>query len=289
MLLHQVKHADMPNVGASQTGTLALATANNHHGLLLNCISAVPAALTQAQIETDIASVTITVKQKDGPVIQLANELTPAFIFDCLNDYPNAGKAAYTNAGCLYLPYTRPGRLRAKNWTLAIGMADIESYQVQVEFTAGLATLAVMEVIPVFDRLPVRRLGEHIRIDPLTRATAGTGVETVLNLPSGEPGTAMLGYHLGLGAAPGVIANVESRMNNEIIYDSLDAAMNNRNLRDAGRTPNADYFHVAFDLDGDALPVGMASSFLQRWNWSTAPTAYTVWPEMIYGLGQSNE
>ncbi len=64
--------------------------------------------------------------------------------------------------------------------------------------------------------------------------------------------------------------------------------MNNFNLRNAARTPNADYFHVPFDLDGDALPVGMANSFLQRWNWTTAPGAYTVWCEMIHGLGQEN-
>lgn len=288
MLLHQVKHADLPNVGAGNLGTIDLATANNHHGLMLNCISAVPAALTQAQIETDISWVTISVKVKDGPVIQLAHELSPAFIFDCLNDYPSAGKAVYTNAGALYIPFTRPGRLRASNWALAVGMADIEHYQVKVQMAAGLATLATCEVIPVFDRLPVRPLGEHVEIAPLTRATAGTGVETVLNMPKGEPGTVLLGYHLGLGATPGVIANIESRMNNDIIWDNLDAAVNNHNLRNAGRTPNGDYFHVAYDLDGDPLPVGAAASFLQRWNWSTAPAAYTVWPEMIHGVGQSN-
>lgn len=284
MLLYQQKHADMPNVAASQLSTLNIPCRNNHHGLLLNFISAVPAALTQAQIENDVAHISVHLTKSNGGIIKLLDQITPAEIFDLLNDYPEAARSTYTNAGCLYIPYTRPGRLRAQNWSLSVGMADVDNYQLQIAFTAGLATAAVVEVIPVVDKLPMRPLGEHIELRVDTRATAGTGVETVDNAPFKEPGTALMGYHIGLGAAPGVIANVEVVIDDQTIYSDLDAAMNNFNLHRRGFTPNADYYHVPFELDFEPLAVGAAKSFLQRWNWSTAPTAYRVVYELVCGI-----
>ncbi|GAJ16672.1 unnamed protein product, partial [marine sediment metagenome] len=45
---------------ASQLGMLHIPCLNNHHGLLLNFISVVPAALTQAQIENDVEWISVT-------------------------------------------------------------------------------------------------------------------------------------------------------------------------------------------------------------------------------------
>lgn len=284
MILYQQKHADLPNVAASQLSTLNIPCRNNHHGLLLNFISAVPAALTQAQIETDVSHVSVHLTKSNGGIVKLLDQITPAEIFDLLNDYPEAAKSTYTNAGCLYIPYTRPGRLRAQNFALSLGMSDVDVYQVQVQFAAGLATAAVVEVIPVVDKLPVRPLGEHIELRVDTRATASTGVETVDNAPHKEPGTALMGYHIGLGAAPGVIANVEVVIDDQTIYSDLDAALNNFNLHRHGFTPNADYYHVPFELDYEPLDIGSAKSFLQRWNWSTAPTGYRVIYELVCGI-----
>ena len=132
MILYQEKHADLPNVGVSQLGSINIPCMYNHHGLLLNFISAVPAALTQAQIETDVAWISVTITKKDGGIIKLIDRMTPAEIFDLLNDYPEDALSVYANAGCLYLAWTRPGRLRAQNWSLALGMEDVSVYQLQV-------------------------------------------------------------------------------------------------------------------------------------------------------------
>jgi len=158
-----------------------------------------------------------------------------------------------------------------------------------VQFTAALATAATVEVIPVVDRLPLRPLGEHIQLRVDTRDRAAVGVETVDNLPFKEPGTALLGYHIGLGTGPGVIHDVEVNIDDQIVYSGLDAAMNNLNLHRHGFTPNADYFHVPLELDYEPLDVGNAKSFIQKWNWTTAPVTYRVISELVCGLGLPNK
>lgn len=285
--LYQQKFADVPNVAASLLGPLNIPVYNNHHGLLLNFKSAAGVALTQAQIETDVSWVSITLT-RGGKQIKILDQMTPAEIFDLLNDYPEAALSTYTNAGAMYIPYALPGRFRAQNWVLSLGMADVEIYNLQVKFAAGLVTASVVECIPEIDLEPVRPLGEHVewRID--TRDRAATGVETVIDAPHGEPGTAMFEYHIGLGSAPGVISKVEVELDKNQVYSGLDAAMNNLNLHRRRRTPNASYFHVPLDLRFDMFNVGAAKQFLQRWTWSTAPVTYRVIYGMIAGIGQSN-
>jgi len=283
----QRKFADLPNVGASNLSTINIPAMNNHHGLLLNFISAVPAALTQAQIETDVSWVSVTLTH-GGKQVKILDRMTPAEIFDLLNDYPEAALSTYTNAGVLHIPYAMPGRFRAQNWVLALGMADVSVYNVQVQFSAGLATTATVEVVPEIDLEATRPLGEHVewRID--TRDRAATGIETLIDAPHGEPGTAMFEYHIGLGTAPGVISNVAVTLDKNDIYTDLDAAMNNLNLHRRRRTPNADYFHVPLDLNHTPIDVGNAKEFIQKWTWGTAPVTYRVIYGLIAGIGQSN-
>ena len=289
MILYQKKHADLPNVAASQLATMNIPCLNNHHALMLNFLSAAGVALTQAQIETDVSWVSVHLTKRGSQPIKILDRVTPAEIFDLLNDYPEKALSTYTNAGCMLIPYDRPGRFRAQNWALSLGMLDIDVYQVQVQFTAGLATAATIEVVPVVDMLPMRPLGEHIELRVDTRDRAAVGVETVIDAPHLEPGTAMIGYHIGLGSAPGVISNVQVEIDKETVYSDLDAAMNNLNLHRHRFSPNADYFHVPFDLDFEPLDVGTAKSFIQRWTWSTAPVTYRVIYEMVCGLGQPNK
>lgn len=288
MLMKYVKQADLLPIAASGTPTKDIATLYNHHGLMLNCKSSGGTALTQAQIETDIGYVTVSIKRRGGGTIKIINRLTPAEIIDLLNDYYNAGKATYTNAGVLFIPFTRP-HLFADVRALSIGMADIEQYTLKVELTSGLTTLSTCEIVAVYDTQPTRPLGQHMVVETHSRPNVSTGEEDVDDLPYGEAGTAMLGYHIELGSTPGVISYVKSAVNGQDIYDELPAAINNLNLRDASRTPNSDYFHVPFDLKGVPLAVGAARSFMQKWNWTTAPgSTYKVVTEMIHGMGESN-
>ena len=289
MILYQQKHADLPNVAASQLGMLHVPCLNNHHGLILNFITVAGVALTQAQIETDVSWISVTLTGKNGKTIKILDRITPAEIFDLLMDYPESAFSAYTNAGCLVIPYDRPGRFRAQNWALCLGMLDVSVYQLQVQFTAALASAAVVEVVPIVDMLAMRPLGEHIEMRIDSRDRAAVGEEVVLDAPSGEPGTAMVGYHIGLGTGPGVISTISVDIDKNRIYSDLDVAMNNLNLHRRRFTPNAGFFHVPFDLDFEPLDVGTAKSFIQKWTWTTAPVTYRVVYEMICGLGTTNE
>lgn len=284
------KFRDLPNVAASALSTFDIPCRNNHHGLALNFISAVPAALTQAQIETDVSWVSITLTKKGGRTIKILDQMTPAEIFDLLNDYPEAAKSTYTNAGVMYIPFTRPGRIAVQDWQLSLGMADVDVYQVQVQFAAGLATAAVVEAIPKIDLDAIRPLGSHIEMRVLTMPNLSAGEETVDELPFGEAGTMMMGYHIELGSTPGVISNVASRLDDVDLYTDLDAAQNNFNMHQKGYTPNADYFHVPLDLDYMPINVGAAKSFIQKWTWATAPgSTHRIISELICDTAIQNK
>jgi len=288
MILYEQKHADLPNVGASQLGSISIPARNNHHALKLNFLDVLGDPVSQADIETDVDWVSVHLTRM-GQQIKILDRISPAEIFDLLNDYPEAALSTYVNDGVMQIPYDRPGRLRVQNWSLCLGMADIDVYQLQVQFTAALATVATIEVIPVVDRLALRPLGEHIQLRVDTRDRAAIGKETVDNAPFKEPGTALMGYHIGMGTAPGVIHDVEVNLDDQIVYSSLDAAMNDLNLHRRGFTPNADYFSVPLDLDFEPLDVGNAKSFIQKWNWTTAPITYRVIYELVCGLGLPNK
>jgi len=143
-------------------------------------------------------------------------------------------------------------------------------------------------VAPEVDKGPARPLGEHIRFERWERSYGVAGIEHVTELPYGESNTAMLGYHIH-DALTGVIDDVEVRFDGQIVHDPLTKQQNDLLLHRAGRTPVADYFHVDFNRLGSALPVGVAKSFRQKFNWgATIPGAYDVYTEMIYDLGAKN-
>jgi hypothetical protein len=224
---------------------------------------------------------------ENGKEIKIMDRLKPAEIFDLLNDFPEKSMSTYTNAGCMNIPFTRPGQLRVQNWALGLGMKDVNVYGLEVQFAAGLATAAKVSVIPVVDRLPMRPLGEHIELRVDTRDWASVSEEPNLDAPHKEPGTALLRYHIGLGSAPGVISNVEVQLDDTYPYTNLDAALNNFILHQRGFSPNADYFHVMLDKDFEPLDVGNAKTFINRWTWSTAPVNYRVVYELICGINQN--
>lgn len=282
------KHADLPGIAASAFCTINIPVMNNHHGLLLNCLDG-GVALTQAQMETDIDWVSVTLTTDKG-VVKIIDRLTTAEILDLLNDYPDLARdSGYTNAGVLYIPFSRPGRIRMPNWSLSLGMADVQVYTLEVQLTAGLTNLDQMEIIPEVDMAPLRPLGEHVECRIDTRAYGVVGVEQIIDMPHGEPGTALLASHIGLGSAPGVVGDVEVIADNQTLYDSLDAAVNNLLLHRKGYIPNADYFHVALDRSYEPLNIAALKNFTMRINWTTAPVLYRLVHEVIAGVGKPNE
>lgn len=282
------KAGDLPSIAASALSTMNIPVQNNHHGLHLNCLDG-GVALTQGQIETDIDSVTIQLTTAKG-VVTIVDRLTPAEIFDLMNDYPNLAKDnTYVNAGDLYIPFTRPGRLRIPNMTLALGMADVQVYHLEVRLTAGLTNLDQIEVIPEVDLDAIRPLGEHCEWRLETRAFGAIAREQYLDAPKApEIGIALLATHIGLGTAPGVIDDIEVSGDGITIYDRISPAVNNFILHQRALTPNVDYWHVEFARNFIPLAASQFKSIVYRINWSTAPVAYRMVHEIIAGVGNAN-
>ncbi len=287
MKTFMVKEADLAGVASDALCTMEIGTKFNHHGLCLDFTDG-GVMSTEAEIIAEITTISLTVKLRGGPSIRLLKDIPTHVLFDILNKYRETSKSSYTYAGVLYIPFTRPdlGTLVDPS-ALVIGMLDIESYQLQVQ-CGTLTTIDKIGVLPEVDKGPARPLGEHIRFERWERSYGVSGIEHVTELPFGEPNTAMLGFHIH-DAVTGVIDDVEVRFDGQIIHDPLSVAQNNLLLHRAGRTPISNYFHVDFNRLGSALPVGVAKSFRQKFNWgSTTPAAYDVYTEMIYNLGAKN-
>lgn len=288
MKTHLVKEADLPGIGQNKLATMPIGSRFNQHGLMLDFTKAAGAMMTEAEILTDVDYISLTLKERGKDNIRLLKNVPASVLFDILNKYREQSRSGYTYAGCLYIPFTRDdlGLLVDPN-ALVVGMKDIEHYIINVKFKDVILTTVLVGVIPEIDRGPQRPIGEHIRFAKWERSHAPISKEHVTELPFGEPNTAMLGYHIDLGAT-GVCDDVEVRFNEELLHDPLTIAQNNILLHRAGRTPVSGWFHVDFNRKGSALPVGVATSFRQKFNWSTAPNAYEVYTEMVHNLGAAN-
>jgi len=282
-----VKEADLPGIAQNALCTMEIGTKFNHHGLMLDFTKAAGVSMTEAEILTDVDTISLSVKVKGGKNIRLLKDVPALTIFDVLNEYREQWKSAYTYTGCLYIPFTRRnlGMLVDPD-ALVIGMLDIEHYLLQLKFKDVVLTTVLVGVLPEVDKAPPRPLGEHIVFERWERTHSVATVESVTQLPFGEPNTAMLGYHIHHTA--GTLDDVEVRFDGEVMHDPLTDAQNNLLLHRARRTPITNYFHVDFNRKGSALPVGVAKSFRQKFNWSVAPNGYDVYTEMLYNLGAKN-
>jgi len=280
-----VKEADLAGIASDALCTMEIGTKFNHHGLMLD-FNAAAAASTEAEIIAEIDSISLSVKIRNGKNVRLLKDIPPHVIFDVLNKYPETSKSSYTYAGCLYIPFTREelGVLVDPN-ALVVGMADIEHYLLSVQ-CGTIATIVSCGVLPEVDKAPARPFGEHIQFERWERSFATGTTEHVTELPYGEPNTAMLGYHIH--HTVGTLDSVEVRFDGEVMHDPLTPAQNNFLLHRARKTPVTNYFHVDFNRKGSALPIGVAKSFRQKFNWSVAPTSYDVYTEMVYNLGKAN-
>ena len=283
-----VKEADLPNIGQNKLATMEIGTKFNHHGLCLDFTKAAGASMSEAEIIADVEYVSVALKVKDGPSIRLLKDIPAEVIFDILNKYREQTRSSYTYAGVLYIPWTREdlGLLVDPN-ALVIGMANIEHYTLHVKFKDVVPTTVKVGVLPEVDKGPARPLGEYIAFERWERMFASTGVENVTQLPYGIANTALLGYHIDLGAT-GVITDVEVRFDGELLHDPLNDAQNKLLLHRARRTPVAGYWHVDFNRKGSALPIGVAKSFRQKFNWSVKPDNYDVYTETVCNLGSKN-
>ena len=132
MKTYVVKEADLAGVATDALCTMEIGSKFNHHGLILDFTDG-GVMSTEAEIIAEITTISLTVKIKGGPSIRLLKDIPTHVLFDILNKYRETSKSAYTYAGCLYIPFTRPdlGTLVEANG-MVVRMLNLERNQVQV-------------------------------------------------------------------------------------------------------------------------------------------------------------
>lgn len=250
--------------------------------LMFRCFSAGGADLTVAQMKNDIDTIIFRLNGKQ------IWETTATFLLDRQKYFFDVSGAAAGNINGwipahLFLPHLEsdPER-RVLGW----GMADITSFEVEINFKAGLATLASMQVFSVQSD-EVRPLGRHLRIRKYANNNAGTGYFEIPTLAR-EDGSIDYGIiHIENGA--GTVLDVTVKVNNVAVHDQVPPGANQLMLTSNNRTPQAGYYHVDFTRRDDlssVLPMQGVNDFRLIPNYSVAPGVFNLYAETFYnGVG----
>lgn len=267
------KQPDMVGVANDVTAVGIIPTEGTHHSLLLNILGA-----TVAQAKSELNDIRVKV---NGETFV---EATPTFLFDLQKFYGDcvgAGNVATIIPIEWELPHLPSD---AERTVYALGMADVSSYVVEVD----CGTLTNVTGIEVFSEVtPIRRrLGQHRRINRFPQNYTVTGIQEIVTLPKEGNDVGYLALHIAKGAT-GVLTIVTCKVGGLDIVDRQPIALNQVLLNKQRRTPQTGYEHIDFarsrDLGG-LLPMANVQDFRQNITWTTAPNAYNIYTERVFGL-----
>jgi hypothetical protein len=276
-MLRVIREPDVIGVAVGQANAKILTRANVHK-VLLRCLTAAGAELTRAQMIADVGDIVVKL---DGEAIWNGCDVT--FLLDrqkYLGDIAMGGNVD----GIIPLDFTRQLLATASERKVtALGLNNVGSFTIDIN-VIGVAQLSKIEVYSVIDGDPIRNLGQHVRIDRLSRNFAATGVQELTDLPFQDSrAIAYLAEHIKYSA--GAVSKVRVRRNGVDVYDQLPLNVNAVMLNNAQRTRQAGYFHIEFDAERDlycALPMP-AQSLYHEITWITAaPNAYSVYIERLF-------
>lgn len=262
---------DVPNIAVGTTST-RVDTLKSIRELHLVARTAAGVGLTRTEIIAAISAIRV---YANGVAIR---DMTAQEVLD-LYKYYNDSLGDLTVAGVIPIPFVRSGLdLQALSNDLAFGMLDSNGRMVNLTVEVVIASVAVLAKIEVRawvdDR--VMPVGAHVRIIPNREQVSATGKKDWSRLPVSAPGgRKLLAYHVVLDS--GVISQIDVVKNNE---DVLLQGASKEELellqRSAGRTAQAGYFHVPFDLAGDPrggeVLAGTVAAWLVQPTFTTAPT-----------------
>jgi hypothetical protein len=175
------RQANLNSVAASAVNNFVVATKNNVHAIMLYFASAVPAALTRAQLITDVATVKAWLNG------ELIFDRTATEALDEYKYHFDKFGALAAPLGVIVIPFMNHNLpVFDQRRGYALGMAKsgggYNTLTVEVTMTAGVATAATGEVHVVTDVYPQEVTGLHMRRLRTTRDLTGTGWMHVPNL-----------------------------------------------------------------------------------------------------------
>lgn len=287
------KFANIATVVASGVGTADIPVAGTYYAMYLRCLDAA-AAVSVANIIAGIQRVKLSL---DGTTMF---ELNPAAIFD-LNEQKYA-KYGYTPTPGLLPLILCPDYfdLNREADHLAWGMANIKSFQVELQFTANIGGANQIDTIEVYvERTPINSpLGEHYRALTYVRNFPSTGLQEVTELPiEGGGGVTTLAWHAQHAGATAVLSNCETLVNNQVVHNVPPVVMQNHLMKSGWKWMISgaadDLFTIPFGESNDprgGLPHDKLNDLRFRFNWTgAAPNTFNLIRESMHGLGNSNK
>lgn len=276
MNLIQKKEPDFTNIVAGNSATAKVNTQKNIHMLLLRFLNSSGVALTVAEMKAAGGDLLVKI---DSEVVW---QVDVTFLLERQKYYGDIALGGNVS-GVVPIVFTRPllDNL-AERAASALGMGNVDSLTVEVSISST-AVLSKIELYSVSDDLPLRNLGQHIRIHKNGRAWSTASAQELIDLPIKDPNAiAYLAEHYRYTS--GTLAYVKVNRNDNVIFEKLYADTNNVLLNLAKRTPQSNYFHIDYDaLNNVASVVPMPStSFYHELGWTSAPTTFTVYTERLF-------
>ncbi len=278
-MLTSWRWGNLASVAASAVNSFVIPTGDNIHAIMLYFRSIVPAALTRAQLITDVASVRCWL---NGELIY--DRTATENLDDYLYDY-SRNVALAAPLGVMVIPFTNdwlPVWDQRRGSALGMlktggkpGVGPYNTLTMEVTMTAGVATAAACEVHVVTDLYDQEPTGMHVRRLRTTRDLMAIGDNFVQDLPRNATGL------LGVRLTDVNVSRVDVMADNRYIYRDLEIQTHQVMQHMSGRTPQvATYSDLRFDLGDDIwsfLPLQGLSKLVFNFNAAAvAPGAGTV-------------
>jgi hypothetical protein len=285
MVTSLVTHEKMPDFSGSVAANARL-TANvpvgrSIHYFQLACKTGAGAALTEAQMKADIDEITVKI---NGDIIFQG---TATLLLDIFNTYYGANIGNVVEAGIIEIPFDRINLAadRTQN-VFKLGTANVKTVTVEVKLAGTVSNLASIDLYA--GRSENEPLGLFVTLKKFSYSFAATGVQEISDLPR-NPINKLMALHITNGSNPGVIDDVEFRINNQTVYEA-DQSQNDHNLQRAGRSPVSGYYHLDMIRQNsirNVLPFQQVQDMRLMIDWSTAPTTFEIYKETIEGVAAS--
>ncbi len=235
------KLIDLPSfssVAAGATAAIDLPVTDIYHSLRLNYGTSTAGGPTQANMESEITEIRVKV----NGVVQRTMSAAQLFALNAYHGIP-------VNDGFLPIYFSEPWRRSAQGEdSLAWGMADVETFQVEVDIAAG-ATNPTLSATAVKEAAS-RAMGPIVKWRRFRVPVAAVGVVNVSTLPKNDA-------YYALHAISGNVSDVTVKVDEREVFQAT-AANASAYYKEQGFTPQTGYFHVDFAPTGrvaDALPM----------------------------------
>lgn len=282
------KQPDLQNVTAGGVATGKINPVGTQYAFYLECLNSSDNPVSVANIKAEIDHVTVRINGSE-----FLSELTPNFMY-ARQGYLHDAQGGAEVAGILGWNWIDASLDLAESRSLyAIGTegsaaeGGVDDISIEVKMNATVANIAKIQVFAA-QTGEQRRIGQHIRVNKYPRNVSSTGDYEETQLPK-QLGTAYKVLHIEEGS--GAIDKVTARIGNTTLNDQVSGELMQHILAMSKREKQSGFYHLAFDLlnsNGDYIPMNQVKDFRQIINFSTAPNAFNIYTERVFGLAVQN-